>query len=802
MYNSYNKKILLIGPLPPPIGGVSIHIVRLSKLITDEFMIDYVDESSQIKPGFFNLRTFRLSSYLRKVRWSDLLYIHSGKRQLVIFHILVGRLFGKKVILTVHGYPNPKKNIFTLLDSWFYSLADRIVVVNSFILDRVKLPAEKSIVRNAFVPPLMADEPELPPHLLEWLRFRKEKGEIIISANAYQLKLFNSQDLYGLDMCIDAAERLVEEGYPVSFFFNVSSLDKNRELYEQYQERIQKGNFREHFLLLNEVISFVRLITYSDIILRPTNTDGDALTIREALHFGKPIIASDIIPRPEGTVLFKCRDNEDLVRAITETLSTYVPSNHFDLDENVREYEVFYKRLIDSVFFNADFKVFRPLVSLKDKTRLLAEKIPPSAGVFLNYIPFRIRLGREYKKFYRRADILMRSDSQTKKNFIVQNLNFTFRHFRINSPFYNHFLLQSKCNITEIKRIEDIAALPLITKTALREMPVESRTVLKYGMRQVNTGGTSGSPLSFFLEDNFYSREWSHMHYMWRKIGYDPTMTKITVRGKNIRDIFKYRFNQNEFLINSYYSFTKEDYSKLLNLFRRYNTKFIHGYPSAIYYFLKEISSSAPFLLEFLQKNIKGVMFGSEYPSPHFRNYIESILTENTISWYGHTEGVVLAGELYNKFEYVPFHSYGFTEAVLVDNQYHLVGTSYDNLAAPFIRYDTEDLITPEFDESGLLKSFRITEGRLGEFIRDRNNKMISLTALIFGRHHKLFERVNFIQVKQIVPGQIIIYYSNSNYIENAADLFDSTNLNIEVFFQQVNEPFKTSFGKIPLLIK
>ncbi|HEX2977322.1 MAG TPA: hypothetical protein VHO68_15405, partial [Bacteroidales bacterium] len=244
MYEKF-RKVLLIGPLPPPIGGVSIHIVRLSKLISDEFQIDYVDESSQIKKQYFNLRTINLAHYFRKVRWADLMYVHSGKRQLAIFHIIVAKLFRKKIILTVHGYPNPKKNIFTSIDSIFYSWANRIVVVNDFILNRVALPPEKALVRCAFVPPILKEEPELPDHLIGWIAERKKAGEIIISANAYQLKMFNQQDLYGLDMCIDAAEILVGKGYPVSFIFNVSSLEKHRDLYENYQERIYYGSFRD-----------------------------------------------------------------------------------------------------------------------------------------------------------------------------------------------------------------------------------------------------------------------------------------------------------------------------------------------------------------------------------------------------------------------------------------------------------------------------------------------------------------------------------------------------------------------------
>jgi phenylacetate-CoA ligase len=795
-----NRSILFVGPLPPPVGGVSIHIKRLAKIIEKDFSIDYVDESSQLKNDYFNLRTYRLMKYIRKVRNAGLIYIHSGKRQLVIFHLLAARFFGKKVILTVHAYPNTEKNFSTFIDSFFYSLAHKIIVVNSFIPDRVKLPGEKVLVRCAFLPPVMEDEPDLPESLVEWLTKRKKAGDFIITANAYQLKIHNSQDLYGLDLCIEVAGRLVRRGFPVSFVYVVSSVDKNRDMYLEYKKIIDLGDFSDHFLLLNEQISFVKLITWSDIVLRPTNTDGDALTVREALYLGRHVIASDVIPRPEGTILFKCRDTDDLEEKIVDTIS--IGEMHKIAEADQKEYYIFYKGLIENVIANGLIKTSPSLINIKDQSRMLAEKIPPMAGVLLNHVPFSIRLGNDYKKYYNRADKLMKADFEAKNEFIIENFNKIFCHFRQNSPFYNSYLEQAACTTSGICSFDDIASVPLITKAALRELPLESRTILRYGLKQVNTGGTSGSPLSFFLENNFYSREWSHIHYMWRRLGYKPNMTKITIRGKNISDIYSYRFNQNEFLINSYYSFKTKDYKDLLEVFKRYNTEFIHGYPSAIYNFLKEVSINAPFLLEFLKKNIKGIMLGSEYPSPHFRHYIEDLLTENTISWYGHTEGVILAGELNQKYVYVPFLSYGYTEAVKTDNLYHLVGTTFDNYATPFIRYDTEDLINPKFDEYGMLESFRITEGRLGEFVRDKNNKKISLTALIFGRHHKLFDKVNFIQVKQTVPGQIIVFYSNSIPIDNPADLFDSTNLEMEVLFEQIKESFKTSFGKIPLLIK
>jgi glycosyltransferase involved in cell wall biosynthesis len=50
--------------------------------------------------------------------------------------------------------------------------------------------------------------------------------------------------------------------------------------------------------------------------MRPSRTDGDAVSIREALAMDVPVIASDVVGRPIGTVTFPTAD----VRALTAEL--------------------------------------------------------------------------------------------------------------------------------------------------------------------------------------------------------------------------------------------------------------------------------------------------------------------------------------------------------------------------------------------------------------------------------------------------------------------------------------------------
>jgi glycosyltransferase involved in cell wall biosynthesis len=340
------KKVLLIGPMPPPAGGVSVHIKRLNELLKDEFEIDFVDESKKRKAEFFNLYSLNLFGYLKKISKSDLVYIHSGKSALRIGHLVIGKLLGKKNILVFHAYPARKKWLYRKWDEFFCRFADKIILVNKNFYDRISLPASKCLVKNAFLPPVMDGEPQLPEGLSSWIKKSKQENRALLCANAWQLDVFNNQDVYGLDMCIDAVKQLKEKGYAVSFVFNVSTIEKYADQYAAYQAQIKALNISNEFLLINERLSFVRLMEQSDIVLRPTNTDGDSLTIREALFLGKPILASDVVARPPGTIIFKTRDVQDMIQKLEQLLSSLESFRAQHPKEDIREYENFYKNLI------------------------------------------------------------------------------------------------------------------------------------------------------------------------------------------------------------------------------------------------------------------------------------------------------------------------------------------------------------------------------------------------------------------------------------------------------------------------
>lgn len=85
----------------------------------------------------------------------------------------------------------------------------------------------------------------------------------------------------------------------------------------------------------------------TDAYLRPTNTDGDSFSIWEALYLGIPVIASDATQRPDGCVLFKNRNLDDLVDKADKLIRNYSIVKEHTRNLNISGSE---EQLID--FFN------------------------------------------------------------------------------------------------------------------------------------------------------------------------------------------------------------------------------------------------------------------------------------------------------------------------------------------------------------------------------------------------------------------------------------------------------------------
>lgn len=392
-----------------------------------------------------------------------------------------------------------------------------------------------------------------------------------------------------------------------------------------------------------------------------------------------------------------------------------------------------------------------------------------------------------------------------KKRWILARVRKIVAFAERSNLFYQDYYKSLGYNSKDLNSYDDLKDIPIVTKSMIKEQHSKWMKPVK-GYNTSNTGGTSGHPLKFLVSSVQGIRERYYMSKIWEQIGISPRDYRAVFRGINLEGKpWMYKPEYDAFFINAYSSF-EHVYRDYIKLFNKYNFSVLHGYPSSIYLFASLcLQDRYSALRTAINKNLKGILLGSEYPAPTYRSVIEKAFPFPSISWYGHSEMVILAREKEEPFLYFPFHSYGFTEAIkTASGETHLVGTCYDNYATPFIKYDTEDSITPVETKEGLLQSFQIDNGRVGEYVLNRRGEKVSLTALIFGRHHKAFEIADFVQISQKEAGCATIHLTTNQQFpedQKMLDLFDfsDTNMSFSVCIRE--KPIVTTSGKVPLLI-
>lgn len=303
--------LLIIGPLPPPRGGVSVHIERLICTLRGNGMSYAVlDEASTPTPAVPHLRSMQPWTYLLTLSRADVVHIHSSNHFVRLAHTLAAGLLRCRTIHTVHSYRGSAAALAAL--KMACRLGHACICVSEQIAARLGVNAA---VIPAFIAP--ADDEGVPTEISNWLEAQTAAGRRVIAMNASNTAKLGGVDLYGLDMIVEALRdpRLRER---FSAVVCVSKTGPNDSYLDALRDRVDASGLSDLLKFATGDIHFPSILRRCDVFLRPTITDGDALSIREALWYGVPAAASDAAIRPGGTHIFPSRDCDRMVEAILD----------------------------------------------------------------------------------------------------------------------------------------------------------------------------------------------------------------------------------------------------------------------------------------------------------------------------------------------------------------------------------------------------------------------------------------------------------------------------------------------------
>lgn len=309
--------IIQVGLYPPPIGGVSVYNKRFKEFLDKEKIENELWDYSSIKKNYKD-------SSIKQINYRLAPIIESFKLKSKIIHYHIPGVKPKETIgflnkimprrgiriLTHHGsaqrmFDKSNGKLIGALNTF-----DAIICVKK---NDAKLMIEKGLKSTiveipAFIPPDISQQDfDLIP-IKVW-KFIDEHSPII-ALNGANYNLIDGIDLYGMDLTVLLAKEIIAKYPNIGFVFFRPYV--NDEFLGKIYTQIKNLNLQKNFLIIHDSVPFYPAIIKSDIFLRPTLTDGDAVSIREALHFKTPVITSDAVERPEGCVLFKKGSLEDL----------------------------------------------------------------------------------------------------------------------------------------------------------------------------------------------------------------------------------------------------------------------------------------------------------------------------------------------------------------------------------------------------------------------------------------------------------------------------------------------------------
>ena len=284
------KRIVIVGPTPPPPGGVGTSILSVVAALSQEKGIEAIRlewyevwRSLSIRPHVIH---FNFSKPVKR-----------------LFGSLIGRLLGATVVHTVH---DNEFNLRHWANIGAMRISDGLIVLNEQVH---KTLAGRTTAKVELMTPILRAGNQCEPGTLdaETSAIMDAQGAVkfaVVYAHAKDYR--GAIETYGMFFVGNLLPQLKEHGIWVIF------LDPKGE----YETAELNPHRTDNAIHIKRRVNFRALLERAEMYLRPTSTDGNSVAVLEALEMGVPVIASDVVPRPAGVILYVHNDNDSFLNAV------------------------------------------------------------------------------------------------------------------------------------------------------------------------------------------------------------------------------------------------------------------------------------------------------------------------------------------------------------------------------------------------------------------------------------------------------------------------------------------------------
>lgn len=340
--------VVQLGPVPPPEGGVSRNIIAIrDELIQQGHRCTLIATTSggSNEEGIFRPRTPAALIKLLATLDFDILHLHIGgdvNRRVLGLALAASQFARGRSILTLHSGAFPlsetAKNAkrLSLAGTVFRSFS-RLVAVNDAIADvfhRFGVAAERIEIIVPF-------SPQFPDPSVS---VSSELADFVSAASPFLLSVGGLEPDYDPLFQIESMTTILKRHHDARLM-----IVGDGSLRAEADATIAELGLRGRIMLAGNVPheQVLHLIDKADVMLRTTLFDGDAISVREALHLRTPVIATDNGMRPEGVHLLSERTANELANIVNVALKASSVASDF-IDDGIAGVVAIYKRLATS----------------------------------------------------------------------------------------------------------------------------------------------------------------------------------------------------------------------------------------------------------------------------------------------------------------------------------------------------------------------------------------------------------------------------------------------------------------------